>query len=77
MDDGSRLPWIIAIILLFLAAFFAVAETALAAASKNKIKVALDRGDYRAKNAMYCIDHFEDAITTLLVCTNPCTIKKE
>ena len=70
MDDGSRLPWIIAIILLFLAAFFAVAETALAAASKNKIKVALDRGDYRAKNAMYCIDHFEDAISTLLVCTN-------
>ena len=70
MDDGSRLPWIIAIILLFLAAFFAVAETALAAASKNKIEVALDRGDYRAKNAMYCIDHFEDAISTLLVCTN-------
>ena len=70
MDDGSRLPWIIAIILLFLAAFFAVAETALAAASKNKIKVALDRGDYRAKNAMFCIDHFEDAISTLLVCTN-------
>ena len=30
MDDGSRLPWIIAVLLLFCAAFFAVAETAYA-----------------------------------------------
>ena len=44
--------------------------TYLGVCVKNKIKVALDRGDYRAKNAMYCIDHFEDAISTLLVCTN-------
>ncbi|MBR5896011.1 MAG: DUF21 domain-containing protein, partial [Lachnospiraceae bacterium] len=70
MDDGSRLPWIIAIILLFFAAFFAVAETALASASKNKIKAQLERGDYRAKKALFCLDHFEDAISTLLVCTN-------
>ena len=70
MDDGNRLPWIIAIILLFFAAFFAVAETALASASKNKIKAQLERGDYRAKKALFCLDHFEDAISTLLVCTN-------
>jgi len=70
MDDGSRLPFIIAIILLFLAALFAVTETALASASRNKIKVAADRGDSRARNAMFCIEHFDNAISTLLVCTN-------
>lgn len=70
MDDGSRLPWIIAIILLFFAAFFAVAETALSSASRNKIKVALDKGESNAKNAMFCLENFDDAISTLLICTN-------
>ena len=70
MDDGSRLPWIIAIILLFCAAWFAVAETAFASASRTKIKTALDRGDPRAEKAMYVLDNFDRAITTLLICTN-------
>lgn len=70
MDDGSRLPWIIAIILLFCAAFFAVTETAFASASRNKIKTSADRGDGRAKKALYVLDNFDRAISTLLICTN-------
>ena len=70
MDDGSRLPWFIALILLLCAAYFAVAETAFAAASRNKIKTVADRGDSRAKRAMYVLDHFDKAISTLLICTN-------
>ncbi len=70
MDDGSRLPWIIAIIFVLLAAFFAVTETAAASASRTRIKVALDRGDKRAANAMYALEHFDQAISTLLICTN-------
>ena len=70
MDDGSRLPWLIACILLLCAAYFAVAETAFASASRNKIKTAADRGDGRAKRAMYVLDHFDRAISTLLICTN-------
>ncbi len=38
--------------------------------SKNRIKVSPDRGDGRAKRALYVLDHFDDAITTLLICTN-------
>ncbi|MBO4461372.1 MAG: HlyC/CorC family transporter, partial [Lachnospiraceae bacterium] len=59
-----------AIILLLCASFFALAETALASASKNKIKIASDRGDSRAKNALFLMDKFDDAISTLLICTN-------
>lgn len=70
MDDGSRLPWIIAIILVFCAAFFAIAETATAAVSRNRIKLAAERGDSRAKRGLYILDNFDRAISTLLICTN-------
>ena len=49
MDDGSRLPdmapWLVAIVLLIAAMYFAVTETAIASASHSKIKAAADRGD--------------------------------
>lgn len=70
MDSFSRLPWIIAIILLFCAAFFAVTETAISSVNKNKIKVAQEKGDLRADEALYVLDHFDKAISTLLICTN-------
>ncbi|MBQ2960868.1 MAG: HlyC/CorC family transporter [Oscillospiraceae bacterium] len=70
MDDGSRLPWIIALLLLFAAAFFAVTETAFASSSRTRIKIADDHGNTRAKEALYVLDNFDLAISTLLICTN-------
>ena len=70
MDGDSRLPFILAILLLICAAYFAVAETAFASASRNKIKTAADRGDSRAETALYVLDHFDRAISTLLIGTN-------
>ena len=70
MDDGSRLPWIIAIILLGCAMYFAVTETAMASASRTKIKTAAERGDARARNALFLLDSFDRAITTILIGTN-------
>ena len=70
MDDGSRLPWLIAIAFLFGAAYFGVAETAFASASRNKIKTSADRGDPRAEKALYVLDHFDRAVTTILIGTN-------
>ena len=70
MDDGSRLPWIIAIVLLFCAMYFAVTETAMASASRTRIKTAADRGDTRAKDALFLLDNFDRAITTILIGTN-------
>lgn len=70
MDDGSRLPWILAVLLLFCAAFFAVAETAYASCPKSRVKAAAERGDARAKTALLILDDFDKAISTLLICTN-------
>lgn len=70
MDDGSRLPWIIAVLLLFCAAFFAVTETAFASCPKSRIRAAAEKGDTRAKTALLILDDFDKAISTLLICTN-------
>ncbi len=70
MDDGSRLSFAIAFILLLLAAWFAAAETALASVSRPSVKAAADRGDLRARNALEVLDHFDRAITAILICTN-------
>ena len=70
MDDGSRASLIFVLVLILMAAFFAVAETALSSVSKNRVKIAADRGDGRAKNALFVLDNFDRAITTLLICTN-------
>lgn len=74
MDDGSRLPdmtpWLVAIALLFTAMYFAVTETSIASASRSKIKAAAERGDARAKRALYVMDNFDRAISTMLIGTN-------
>jgi len=69
MDPDSRS--ILIVILLFIAsAYCALTETAIASVSRNRIKVRADKGAPGAKNVLYVLDNFEDAITTLLVCTN-------
>ena len=66
----SYLSYLFVILLIYLASYFAVTETALASVSKNKIKIAADRGDSRASKALYALDNFDRAITTILICTN-------
>ena len=70
MDDGSWLPWLIIVCLLLCAAYLAVCETAIASVSRVKLKTRMDRGDSRAKKAIYVTDNFERAISTILIGTN-------
>ncbi len=70
MDDGSRLPFLCALLLLFCAMFFAVAETSFASASRVRIRLAEDRGDTRAKKALFVMDNFDLAISAILIGTN-------
>lgn len=70
MDDGSKPPLAALLILLFFSAFWAFAETAFASVSKNKIKVASEHGDNRAKKVLDILDNFDKAITTILICNN-------
>ena len=70
MDEGSRLSLIIVIVLLFCAAYFAMVEIAFASVSRVRIKSAADRGEEKAKKALFVLDNFDRAITTILICTN-------
>ena len=70
MDDGSRLSLIVVILLILVAAYFAVAETSFASVSKVKIKIRADRGEPKAVKAMKVLDNFDLAITTILIGTN-------
>ena len=70
MEDGSRLPFLCAVLLLFCAMYFAVAETSFASASRTRLRMAEERGDGRAKKALYVLDHFDQAISAILVGTN-------
>ena len=70
MDGDSILSVIILLLLLFFAAYFAVCETAFASVSRNRLKTVLDHGDPRAKKALFVTEHFDKAITTILIGTN-------
>ncbi len=72
MDDGSRLPILVCVFLMLGAFYFAVAETAFASCSRAKVRAAADRGEAGADNALYILDHFANAISTLLIGTNLC-----
>lgn len=70
MDDGSSLPWIIAVILLFCAAFCAVTEISFSSASRPRLKVFAENGKKSAQTALSILDDFEKAISTILIMTN-------
>ena len=73
MDGDSSSIYLSAIIILFLlffAAYFAVCETAFASVSRIRLKLEADRGDRRARRAEYVTEHFDKAITTILIGTN-------
>ena len=72
MDDGSRLPIIISLFLLLGAFYFAVAEIAFASCSRAKIRAEAEHGDAKARQALYVLEHFDRAISTILIGTNLC-----
>ncbi|MBQ3393427.1 MAG: HlyC/CorC family transporter [Lachnospiraceae bacterium] len=70
MDDGSPITWLIVILLLLAAVFLAITETAFASVSHIRLKTEAEKGYKRAQRALYVTEHFDRAITTLLICTN-------
>lgn len=70
MEDGGITPWLISVVLILFADYIAVTETALASASKVKMKMLADRGDQNAQHVLDALEHFDRTISTLLICTN-------
>lgn len=70
MDGGSLRLILIFLIMVFLSAVFSCAESAITLTNKIRVKQKADDGDKRARHALYIVNHFEKALTTLLICNN-------
>lgn len=71
VGDGSPIGYLITFLLLILGGgYFAGAETALASCSRIRMMNYAEDGDKRAKRVLYLLDHFDKALTTLLIGNN-------
>lgn len=61
---------IVIAILVLLSAFFSATETAFSFVNKIRIQHSVDNGNKKAKNALYVIENFDNALTTILICNN-------
>jgi len=70
MDGDSWLSWLFVVALLCMAAYFAVAETAVTSVGRIRLRTRAERGETRAEKALYIQDHFDQAISAILIGTN-------
>ncbi len=58
------------ILCLIFAAYFASSETAFTAVSKVKLRTLADKGNKKAKKALWITEHFDKTLTTILIGNN-------
>ncbi len=58
------------VICVFLSAIFSSIETAVSFTNTIRMKNYADNGNKKAKNALYILDHFDKALTAILICNN-------
>ena len=66
-------PWLMVVLiaaLVMLSAFFSSTETAFSSVSRIRLKNIADNGDKTAKKALYIVDHYDKALSTILVGNN-------
>lgn len=66
--DGWPYIWIV--LLIILSAFFSGSEIAFASVNKARLKKSVQSGNSCAKTAFYICEHFEDALSTILIGNN-------
>ena len=71
MDDGSQIGYLVAILAFIIGgAYFAATEIALASVNRIRMMSYADDGNRRAKRVLYILDHFDKALTTILIGNN-------
>ncbi|MBU9723739.1 MULTISPECIES: hemolysin family protein [Bacillaceae] len=61
---------IMLILLTIMSAFFSSAETAYSSANRLRVKTLSEEGNIGAKRSLYILDHFDNALSTILVGNN-------
>ncbi len=57
-------------ILVLLSAFFSATETAFSFVNKIRMQQSAEDGNRKANNVLYIINHFDNALTAILICNN-------
>ena len=57
-------------VLILLSAFFSATETAFSFVNKIRIQHSVENGDKKANTVLYIIEHFDNALTAILICNN-------
>ncbi len=70
MPEDSWLSILLIIVLLLMGAYFASSEIALSSVNRVRIRLLADRGDKGARNVQYILDHFDRALSTILIGNN-------
>ncbi|NLZ87878.1 MAG: HlyC/CorC family transporter [Clostridiales bacterium] len=70
MDDVGW--WLYALLVMFigLGSYFAASEISLASVNQARIRIRADKGDKKAQKTLYILEHFDDALTTILIGNN-------
>lgn len=68
--NSNILMGIVIALLILLSAFFSATETAFSFVNKIRVQHAVENGDKKAAKVLYVIDHFDNALTAILICNN-------
>lgn len=61
---------VVILVLIAFSAFFSAIETAFSFVNKVRVQRYKDDGNKKAASALYIIEHFDNALTTILICNN-------
>ena len=71
----STLAYVIVMLVLFAgSAFFSASEMAMSSSNRMRLENAAEDGDGKAKTAVTVLDHYEDALSAILIGNNLCNI---
>ena len=68
--NANIIMGVVIFLLVILSAFFSAMETAFSFANKIRIQQSAEDGNKQAKTAQYIIEHFDNALTAILICNN-------
>ena len=68
--DANIIMGVVILLLVLLSALFSAMETAFSFVNKIRMQQSAADGNRRAKNAQYIIEHFDNALTAILICNN-------
>ena len=70
MSSEEVVMIVVIAILIMLSAFFSATETAFSFVNRIRVQQKAENGDKTAKNVLYIINHFDNALTAILICNN-------